>query len=142
MATIIGNAFPLARTGAVRRSLDRLGLRLDRGYSVLLYPEGQLTVGGPLQELKTGIGLVAIHGAVPVVPIRLNVHRYSRWDKGTDGKGWRGDVVVAFGRPMRFGIDVDPVNATEEIRRAIEALASRPVAEELAPRPAGGAADG
>ena len=136
MATIIGNAFPLARTGAVRRSLDRLGARLDRGYSVLIYPEGQLTVGGPLQELKTGTGLVAVHGAVPVVPVRLNVHRYSRWDKDTPGSAWRGDVEVAFGPPLRFGIDVDPIEATERIREAIEALATHPAAEELTPAPA------
>jgi long-chain acyl-CoA synthetase len=122
MATLIGNAFPLSRTGAVRRSLDLLGARLDRGYGVLIYPEGELTVGGPLQELKTGIGLVAIHGAVPVVPIRLKVHRYSRWDAETDGTALRGDVEVAFGRPMEFGIDVTPEQATDEIRAAIEAL--------------------
>jgi long-chain acyl-CoA synthetase len=122
MATLIGNAFPLSRTGAVRRSLDLLGARLDRGYGVLIYPEGELTVGGPLQELKTGTGLVAIHGAVPVVPIRLKVHRYSRWDKDTDGTALRGDVEVAFGRPMEFGIDVTPEEATEQIRAAIEAL--------------------
>jgi long-chain acyl-CoA synthetase len=133
MATIIGNAFPLARTGAVRRSLDRLGLRLDRGYSVLIYPEGELTVGGPLQELKTGTGLVAIHGAIPVVPIRLSVERYSRWDKETDGRAWRGDVEIAFGPPLRFGVDADPAEATEEIRRAIERLAIPAAAP--APRP-------
>lgn len=138
MATIIGNAFPLARTGAVRRSLDRLGARLDRGYSVLIYPEGQLTVGGPLQELKTGTGLVAIHGAIPVVPLRLNVMRHSRWDKGTDGRAWRGEVEVAFGAPLRFGIDVDPVDATEVIREAIESLATGPAVEGLRPRPAEG----
>jgi long-chain acyl-CoA synthetase len=122
MATLIGNAFPLARSGAVRRSLDLLGARLDRGYSVLIYPEGQLTVGGPLQELKTGTGLVAVHGAVPVVPIRLKVNRYSRWDKDTDGTALRGDVDVAFGPALEFGIDTDPVEATERIRAAIEAL--------------------
>jgi long-chain acyl-CoA synthetase len=141
MATLIGNAFPLARTGAIRRSLDRLGARLDRGYSVLIYPEGQLTVGGPLQELKTGTGLVAVHGAIPVVPVRLNASRHSRWDKGTNGRTWRGDVEIAFGAPLRFGIDVDPVDATEAIREAIEALASRPAAEALRPLPATGAAD-
>ena len=122
MATLIGNAFPLARTGAVRRSLDLLGARLDRGYSVLIYPEGMLTVGGPLQEFKTGTGLVAVHGAVPVVPMRLKVHRPSRFDKETGGTGWRGDVEVVFGAPLRFGIDVDPTQATDEIRAAVDAL--------------------
>jgi hypothetical protein len=31
-------------------------------------------------------------------------------------------VEVAFGRPMEFGIDVTPEQATEQIRSAIEAL--------------------
>ena len=122
MATLIGNAFPLARTGAVRRSLDLLGARLDRGYSVLIYPEGMLTVGGPLQEFKSGTGLIAVHGAVPVVPVRLKVHTPGRIDKGTGGTARRGDVEVVFGKPMRFGIDVDPNQATAEIRAAVEAL--------------------
>jgi long-chain acyl-CoA synthetase len=121
-AALIGNAFPLAREGAVRRSLDLLGARLDRGYSILIYPEGKLTVGGPLQEFKSGTGLVAIHGAIPVVPMRLKVHRNSRWDKGTAGTSWRGDVEVVFGKPLRFPIDDDPNRATAEIRAAVEAL--------------------
>jgi long-chain acyl-CoA synthetase len=122
MATLIGNAFPLARTGAVRRSLDLLGARLDRGYSVLIYPEGMLTIGGPLQEFKTGTGLVAVHGAVPVVPVKLKVHTPGRIDKETGGTARRGDVEVVFGKPLRFGIDVDPNQATAEIRAAVEAL--------------------
>ena len=121
-AAVIGNAFPLAREGAVRRSLDLLGARLDRGYSILIYPEGKLTVGGPLQEFKSGTGLVAIHGAIPVVPMRLKVHRYSRFDKGATGSSLRGDVEVVLGKPLRFPIDDDPNRATAEIRAAIEAL--------------------
>lgn len=122
MATLIGNAFPLARSGAVRRSLDRLGARLDRGYSILVYPEGQLTVGGPMQPFKSGIGLVAVHGAVPVVPVRLKVHRPSRFDRGTGGTALRGDVEVVFGAPLRFGVDADLNEATERIQAAVEAL--------------------
>jgi long-chain acyl-CoA synthetase len=122
MATVIGNAFPLARTGAVRRSLDLLGARLDRGYSVLIYPEGMLTVGGPLQEFKSGTGLVAVHGVIPVVPVRLKVHRPGRIDRESGGTSFRGEVEVVFGKPLSFGIDVDPVQATDEIRAAVEAL--------------------
>ena len=122
IVALLGNAFPLAREGAVRRSLDLLGARLDRGYSILIYPEGKLTVGGPLQEFKSGTGLVAIHGAIPVVPMRLKVHRYSRFDKGTTGTSWRGDVEVVFGKPLRFPVDDDPNRATAEIRAAVEEL--------------------
>ena len=55
-AAVIGNAFPLAREGAVRRSLELLGARLDRDFSILIYPEGELTVGGPLKPFKAGVG--------------------------------------------------------------------------------------
>ncbi|HEX2221897.1 MAG TPA: lysophospholipid acyltransferase family protein, partial [Candidatus Limnocylindria bacterium] len=125
VAALLGNAFPMAREGAVRRSFELLGARLDRGFSVLIYPEGKLTVGGPLQPFKSGTGLVAIHGATPVVPIRLKVHRPSRIDADVQAPGrrpWRGEVEVVFGRPMRFGIDTDPNAATAEIERAVAAL--------------------
>jgi long-chain acyl-CoA synthetase len=122
LAALLGNAFPMAREGAVRRSLDLLGARLDRDFSVLIYPEGKLTVDGPLQEFKSGTGLVAIHGAIPVVPMRLKVNRHSRIDIDTPGTDLRGDVEVAFGAPLRFPIDADPNQATAEIRAAIEAL--------------------
>ena len=122
LSAMLGNAFPLAREGAVRRSLDLLGARLDRGFSVLIYPEGKLTVDGPLQEFKSGTGLVAIHGAIPVVPMRLKAHKHSRIDIDTPGTAWRGEVEVVFGAPLRFGIDADPNQATAEIRAAVEAL--------------------
>jgi long-chain acyl-CoA synthetase len=119
---VIANAFPLAREGAVRRSLDLLGARLDRDFSILMYPEGMLTVDGPLQPFKSGVGLVAILGAVPVVPMRLKVHRHSRIDADASATTWRGDVEVIFGKPMRFGPEADPIAATEELRQAVDAL--------------------
>ena len=122
IAALLGNAFPMAREGSVRRSLDYLGARLDRGYSVLIFPEGKLTVGGPLQEFKTGTGLVAIHGRIPVVPMRLKVRRPGRMDEGTAGTSFRGDVEVVFGAPLSFAIDDDPTRATAAIRAAVEAL--------------------
>jgi 1-acyl-sn-glycerol-3-phosphate acyltransferase len=88
----------------------------------LIYPEGKLTVDGPLQEFKSGTGLVAIHGAIPVVPVRLRALKHSRVDEDTDGTALRGEVEVVFGAPLRFGIDADPTQATAEIRAAIEAL--------------------
>jgi long-chain acyl-CoA synthetase len=122
-AALLGNAFPIVRQGGgVRRSFELLGARLDRGFSVLIYPEGELTVGGPLKPFKSGTGLVAIHGAIPVIPMRLKVHRYSRIDKGTGGTALRGDTEVVFGKPLTFAIDADPNQATAEIQAAVEAL--------------------
>lgn len=122
LAGLLGNAFPVNREGAARRSLELLGARLDRGFSILIYPEGKMTVDGPLQPFKSGVGLVAILGAVPIVPMRLKVHQHSRIDMKAPGVPWRGDLELIFGTPLRFGPDEDPVQATEKVREAVEAL--------------------
>jgi long-chain acyl-CoA synthetase len=122
LAGLLGNAFPINREGAARHSLDLIGARLDRGFSLLIYPEGKLTLDGPLQPFKTGIGLVAILGSVPVVPMRLKVIQHGRLDSDEPGTPRRGDLEIVFGAPLRFGPDVDPTEATEQVRAAVEVL--------------------
>jgi len=127
-SALIGNAFPLAREGAVRRSLELLGARLDRGFSVLIFPEGKLTLGGPLQPFKSGTGLLAVEGATPVVPMQLRVHRMSRLDSRgelpPDGRRhpWRGEVELVFGAPIHFAWDTDHAAATARLEEAVAAL--------------------
>jgi long-chain acyl-CoA synthetase len=125
-AALIGNAFPLAREGAIRRSLELLGARLDRGFSILIFPEGKLSPGGPMQPFKSGTGLIAVEGATPVVPMRLKVHRYSRLDAGTATagrrRGWRGDVEIVFGQPIHFPWGTDHEAATQQLEAAVAAL--------------------
>ena len=127
-SALIGNAFPLAREGAIRRSLELLGARLDRGFSILIFPEGKLTVGGPTQPFKSGTGLVAVLGATPVVPMRLKINRMSRLDARREpalaGKRlpWRGEVELVFGEPIHFAWDTDHIAATERLEAAVAAL--------------------
>jgi 1-acyl-sn-glycerol-3-phosphate acyltransferase len=121
-AAVIGNAFPLAREGAVRRSLELLGARLDRDFSILIYPEGELTVGGPLKPFKAGAGLVAVEGATPVVPMKVKIHRLSWVDRRGPGTSPRGDVEVIFGEPIYFPAGTDHVAATARLEEAVEAL--------------------
>ena len=121
-AALIGNAFPLAREGAIRRSLELLGARLDRGFSVLIFPEGKLTVGGPTQPFKSGTGLLAVEGATPVVPMKLKVTRMSRLDARVPGYPWRGEVELIFGEPIHFAWDTDHAVATQRLEEAVAAL--------------------
>ncbi len=107
-SSVLANAFPLAREGAIRRSLELLGARLDRHFSVLIYPEGKLTIGGPMQPFKSGTGLIAVEGATPVVPMKLKIGKVSALDhldkkwEPSRSNGWRGDVEVVFGDPLFF----------------------------------------
>jgi 1-acyl-sn-glycerol-3-phosphate acyltransferase/acyl carrier protein len=121
-AAVIGNAFPLAREGAIRRSLELLGARLDRDFSILIYPEGELTVGGPMKPFKAGAGLIAVEGATPVVPMKVRINRLSWVDRRGPGTSLRGDVEVVFGEPMHFDAGTDATSATDRLEEAVAAL--------------------
>ena len=53
------------------KSLEFTGEYLDRGYSVLLFPEGLMTRGGKMLPFKKGIGFLALNMKVPIVPIKI-----------------------------------------------------------------------
>ena len=122
MASVIANAFPLQREGGVRKSLEMLGQRLDRGFNVLLYPEGKLTLGGPLQPFKSGAGLIAVEGATPIVPVKVRIHRMAMVDVRRFPGPFRGDVEFVIGAPIWFDADTDHATATTRLEAAVAAL--------------------
>jgi len=127
---LLANAFPIAREGGARRSFELLGARLDRRFSILIYPEGKLTVGGPMQPFLAGTGLVAVEGATAVVPVKLRINRMSWLDAfwpGTrngqhKGVSPRGEVEIVFGEPIWFSSDTTPGDATTRLEEALAAL--------------------
>ena len=122
LASVIANAFPLQREGGVRRSLELLGARLDRGFNILLYPEGKLTVGGPLQPFKAGVGLIAVEGATPIVPVKLHIREMSIIDRRRWAGPVRGEVELVIGEPLWFDADTDHAAATTRLEAAVAAL--------------------
>ena len=117
---LLGNAFPVAREGSVRPSLENMGRIMDNGWSVLIYPEGELTVGGPIKPFMHGTGLVAVEGSIPVVPMRLHIHKLGKPEKFPLLK--RGSVEVRFGRPLTFSPGTDYQEATSTIEGAVRDL--------------------
>ena len=117
---LLGNGFPLAKDGPVRPSLENLGNILDRGWSVLIYPEGELTVGGPMKPFLDGTGLVAVEGKIPVVPLRVNVESMGRPSVFPFLR--RGEVEVRFGEPVTFEPGTSYQDATATIEAAVRAL--------------------
>jgi long-chain acyl-CoA synthetase len=122
LASVLANAFPLQREGGVRKSLELLGSRMDRGYNVLIYPEGKLTVGGPLQPLRSGAGLIAVEGGSPVVPVKLKINRMSIIDTRRLPSALRGDVELVVGEPIWFDSTMDHATATSRLEAAMAAL--------------------
>ena len=117
---LLGNAFPLAREGSVRPSLENMGKIMDKGWSVLIYPEGELTVGGPIKPFMNGTGLVAVEGRIPVVPLRLYIHRVGFPKRFPILR--RGIVEVRLGKPLSFPSGTDYQDATSAIEEAVKSL--------------------
>ena len=117
---LLGNGFPIAREGPIRPSLENLGGIMERGWSILLYPEGVLTIGGPMKPFMQGVGLIAVEGRVPVVPVHLEVARFG-------SPSWfpflrRGHVQILFGPPLTFPPGTDYQSATTAIEQAVQSL--------------------
>ena len=118
-ASLLGNAFPFAKEGSgVRESLEYVARMLDGGWNVLIFPEGKLTVVGPMQRFKSGVGLLAVETGVPVLPMRIDVLRPGFYE----GK-WmphpRARVRVSFGKPVRFEPGTGYAEATTILEQAV-----------------------
>lgn len=64
----------IARVIPIRRSIESLAAAssvLERGENLVWFPEGTRSVTGELQSLKSGIGHLATHHQVPIVPILI-----------------------------------------------------------------------
>jgi long-chain acyl-CoA synthetase len=95
LLTILFNVFPLPQRHSFRRAFVHAGKALDRGYSVLLFPEGARSHGGPVQAFRGGIGLLAQEASVAVLPIALEQWR-------TDEPGRR-RTLRPYGARVRVG---------------------------------------
>jgi long-chain acyl-CoA synthetase len=69
LVTALFNVFPLPQGAGFRRSFAHAGAALDRGMSVLLFPEGRRSPDGTLGAFQSGIGLLARESGVAVLPV-------------------------------------------------------------------------
>lgn len=65
------NAFPVVRGSADRAALRHTLDLLHAGHIVLVYPEGSRSPDGRLRDPQAGVGFLARHGGVPVIPVAV-----------------------------------------------------------------------
>ncbi len=66
------NVVPMQRRGSLRESLDLAAGHLERGYSVLVFPEGTRSRSGRIQEFRRGFAHLAFRCRVGVLPMHLD----------------------------------------------------------------------
>jgi long-chain acyl-CoA synthetase len=109
------NVFPLPRQSGFRQSFAYAGEAVDRGFSILIFPEGTETKDGNIQPFKAGIGLLTSELKIPVVPIMLRGLFELKQQRRRFIKP--GTVSVTFGEPIMFGADETPPAITNELVR-------------------------
>ena len=57
MVTAFFNVFPMPRANGFRKSFQHAGEAMDRGYSVMVFPEGARHFEGGIRPFRPGIGL-------------------------------------------------------------------------------------
>jgi long-chain acyl-CoA synthetase len=116
LATALFNVFPLPQYSGFRESFRFAGESVDRGYSILVFPEGEVnnSEDGCMAAFQSGIGLLAENLRLPIIPMRLD----GVWQMKREGRrlAHLGEVTVRIGAPITFR----PNTATEEIVRALE----------------------
>ena len=113
------NVFPLPRSAGFRKSFQHAGEALDRGYNVMVFPEGVRTEG-QLQRFRAGIGLLVAESKVPVLPIGLvglgeMKQGKQRWFRS-------GKLKVRVGTPIMFGPEMSAEEITERLQAEISRL--------------------
>jgi long-chain acyl-CoA synthetase len=120
LVTALFNVFPLPRGGGLRRSFAHAGEALDRGYHVLVFPEGRRSPDGRLQAFESGIGLLAQDSQVPVQPVYLDglgplkLGRRSWFRPGT--------VTIRLGEPLSIETGEKPARFAQRLQAAMECL--------------------
>jgi long-chain acyl-CoA synthetase len=123
------NVFPLPQKSGFRRSFAYAGESVDRGYSVLVFPEGRTTEDGRMLTFMGGTGILASKLDIPVVPLKieglfeLKQHRKYFSQPGT--------VKIIIGEPVRFGRDADPSEITRELESRVANLSATGKAGEM-----------
>ena len=113
-AALIANAFPLSRENAIRASLEHMGRLMDEGWSVVIFPEGEQRIGGPMLPFQSGTGMLAVESHTPVVPVHLVSEPRRR--------RFRTRVAVRFGAPLTFPPGTSYIDATRQIEAAVKRL--------------------
>jgi long-chain acyl-CoA synthetase len=114
------NLFPLPRESGFRRSFAYAGEAVDRGYSVLVFPEGKHTEDGKLCPFRAGVGLLANNLRIPVLPMRIDgLYEIKRAGKRLAAPG---RIQVHIGNPVHFSVEKDPAEIAGELQEMVARL--------------------
>jgi long-chain acyl-CoA synthetase len=120
LVTALFNVFPLPRRRDFQLSFAHAGEALDRGFNVLVFPEGARSAEGHLARFRPGIGLLVKQSGTSVLPIAMRglgelKTRSRRWFRS-------GEIEVRIGHPIRFSPLDSEAAITARLQAEVEKL--------------------
>ena len=130
------NVFPLPKKSGFRESFRFAGDLADRGWSILVFPEGDLTPDGKLQPFRAGIGLLASNLKIPVVPLRID----GAYEIRQAGSKFNrpGRIQVHIGKPLEFPAGSDPEEIASTLEQSVAQMGRSEEKKEIAKANAAG----
>jgi long-chain acyl-CoA synthetase len=122
LVTALFTTFPLPQNSGFRESFRFAETAIDRGYSVLVFPEGHGndTETGEMDKFQSGVGLLAENLNVPIVPIRIDGVWKMRREKRRIAK--RGEITIRIGAPVKFPPGTPPEEIASQLKKLIRSL--------------------
>ncbi|HZE81078.1 MAG TPA: AMP-binding protein [Candidatus Polarisedimenticolia bacterium] len=114
------NVFSLPQRSKYRESFRFAGELADRGYSVVIFPEGRRTETGEMSPFRSGIGLLATQLNLPIIPMRIDGLFPFKIAKKHYAPPHA--VQVRIGDPVRFEPTADPEEIARELQRIVAGL--------------------
>jgi long-chain acyl-CoA synthetase len=122
LVTALFNVFPLPQAANFRASFAHAGRAMDRGYNVLVFPEGRRTPDGNTHVFQAGSGILWKDLRVSALPVCLAgvaeiKIRKSRWFRS-------GKICIRVGETLAPLAHDDPAEYARRLEQAVRSLAN------------------
>jgi len=127
LMTAFFNVFPLPRKRDFQRSFAHAGQALDRGFHIVIFPEGTRSPEGKIASFRPGIGLLVKQSHAAVLPMAL----FGLGDLKAKGKGWfRSEKIeVRVGEAIPFSAMATEAEITARLHTEVTQLLNQGVAQ-------------
>jgi long-chain acyl-CoA synthetase len=120
LVTALFNVFPLPQSGDFRASFEHAARAMDRGFHVLVFPEGRRTPDGQMHAFQRGSGLLWKELRCDALPVYLD----GLWVSIAANAKWFRSAKVSThaGRMIALQPETDPAAATELLEERVRSL--------------------
>ncbi|MBA3515893.1 MAG: AMP-binding protein [Pyrinomonadaceae bacterium] len=120
LVVLFFNVFAMPQKSGFRLSFAFAGELMDRGYSLLVFPEGKRTENGQINPFRPGTGLLISKLNALVVPMRID----GLWELKLANQHFArpGQVSLTIGEPLRYSARDKPEVITRDLEECVKAL--------------------